>query len=91
MRYEDIPAPLDVAVVARLLGVHRSTVTKIPAAELPFFLTPGGYRRFRPDDVEAYIAARSFGPGRPSAGELPGELPGQTTVDEHLDTHEATA
>lgn len=55
----EVSRPLGVAEVATRLGVHRDTVKRgIPPEELPFFRTPGGHRRYRPDDVDAYLARR---------------------------------
>ena len=47
--------------VAMLLGVHVNTVKRIPPAKLPFFYTSDhrGRRRYRIEDVRAYIEARS--------------------------------
>jgi excisionase family DNA binding protein len=42
------------AQVARLLGVSQATVTRIPKDRLDYWTTPGGHRRYRRRDVEAY-------------------------------------
>ena len=48
--------------VAGLFYVHPSTVVAwAEAGKLPFFKTPGGQRRFRREDVEAFYAEQ-FGP-----------------------------
>ncbi len=46
--------------VAARLGVHPTTVQKIPASRLPYTTSPGGprrggRRRYRPEDVDAYL------------------------------------
>ena len=46
--------------VAMLLGVHVNTVKRIPTDLLPYFrATERGDRRYRLDDVQTYIEARS--------------------------------
>ncbi len=40
--------------VAEILGVDRSTVSRLKHEKLPFRRTPGGQRLYRPDDVERY-------------------------------------
>lgn len=49
--------PLTTGKVAALFSVHRSTVSRwADEGKLPFFTTPGGQRRFRPADVQAFTA-----------------------------------
>lgn len=49
--------PLTSGQVARLFNVHPTTVMDwADKGRLPFFRTPGGQRRFRPEDVEAFLA-----------------------------------
>jgi excisionase family DNA binding protein len=44
------------AEVARALRVDPKTVTRwANQGKIPFALTPGGHRRFRADDVEAFL------------------------------------
>jgi excisionase family DNA binding protein len=39
---------------AEVLGVHRATLTRwADEGKVPFWLTPGGQRRFRSEDIEA--------------------------------------
>lgn len=40
--------------VARELGVSRTTVWRIPRRDLPYRLTPGGWRRYARSNVTAY-------------------------------------
>lgn len=50
-------APLTSGDVAKLFNVHPSTVIEwADSGRLAFFRTPGGQRRFRPEDVEAFLA-----------------------------------
>lgn len=45
---------------AGLLGVHLSTIRRIPASELPFYrIGSRGDRRYRRADVQAYIERRT--------------------------------
>lgn len=56
----DSGAPLTPGAVARLFGVSVVTVaTWADSGKLPHFRTPGGQRRFRPEDVEAFIDAQT--------------------------------
>lgn len=49
--------PLTPAEVADLFGVTVQTVGDwADAGQLPCFRTPGGHRRFRREDVEAFLA-----------------------------------
>lgn len=48
---------LATAAVARRLGVSIPTVTRhARAGAIPHIVTPGGWRRFRPSDVETFAA-----------------------------------
>lgn len=50
-------APLTSGDVAKLFNVHPSTVIEwADKGQLPCFRTPGGQRRFRRADVEAFLA-----------------------------------
>lgn len=40
--------------VAALLGVSQATVSRIPKDRLDYWSTPGGWRRYRREDVERY-------------------------------------
>ena len=43
-----------------MLGLHYNTMTRIPPSEIPFFrVGVRGDRRYRREDVEAYIRRRS--------------------------------
>lgn len=54
--------PLKTGDVARLFKVHISTVIDwTDKGLLPCFRTPGGQRRYRPEDVQAFLDARSEG------------------------------
>lgn len=47
---------------AAFLGVHTDTLKRWAKAErLPSFVTPGGWRRFRRADLEAFRAAQTAG------------------------------
>lgn len=49
--------PLTSGDVARIFNVHPTTVMDwADKGRLRHFLTPGGQRRFRPEDVEAFLA-----------------------------------
>lgn len=51
----DSQKPLTTGKVASLFAVNRNTVAAwADAGLLPSFKTPGGHRRFRPEDVEAF-------------------------------------
>ena len=51
--------PLTLTEVAEHLGLHRTTVKRLPPAVLPFVrVTDRGDRRYRPEDVERYLADR---------------------------------
>jgi excisionase family DNA binding protein len=54
---------------AKYLGVAQSTIRKwSDVGRVPAFYTPGGHRRFRRSDLDAFLA-RS-GPGKPARGPL---------------------
>lgn len=57
MGVETAPAkPLTSGDVARIFNVHPSTVIEwADSGKLRSFRTPGGQRRFWPDDVEAFF------------------------------------
>ena len=45
-----------------MLGVHRNTLLRIPAKDLPYFTVGGmAHRRYKKSDVDAYITKRSHG------------------------------
>lgn len=47
---------LTVRDVAGLLRIHANTVKRIPRDELPYMrIVARGDRRYRPEDVEAYL------------------------------------
>jgi len=61
------PEWLTLGQAARFLGVAQSTIRKwSDQGRVPAFYTPGGHRRFRRADLDAFLA-RS-GPGRQPAG-----------------------
>jgi excisionase family DNA binding protein len=61
------PEWLTLGQAARFLGVAQSTIRKwSDQGRVPAFYTPGGHRRFRRSDLDAFLA-RS-GPGRQQAG-----------------------
>lgn len=50
---------LRIKEVADILGLHPSTVKRIPPSELPYYrVTKRGDRRYRKEDVLAYLASR---------------------------------
>src|SRR5438270_4764757 len=54
---------------AKYLAVTQSTIRKwSDIGRVPAFYTPGGHRRFRRSDLDAFLA-RS-GPGKPARGPL---------------------
>jgi len=54
--------PLTATKAAEALGVHNNTVKRIPASELPFFRIGGrGDRRYRQQDIDAYIIRNTEG------------------------------
>ncbi len=63
------PEWLTLGQAARFLGVAQSTIRKwSDQGRVPAFYTPGGHRRYRRSDLEAFLV-RS-GPGRSKAGPL---------------------
>jgi excisionase family DNA binding protein len=61
------PEWLTLGQAARFLGVAQSTIRKwSDQGRVPAFYTPGGHRRYRRGDLEAFLA-RS-GPGRAQSG-----------------------
>ena len=40
--------------VARLLNLSQATVGRIPKDQLDYWQTPGGHKRYRREDVQAY-------------------------------------
>lgn len=51
-------SPLTSGDVAKLFKVHTTTVIDwADKGLLPHFRTPGGQRRFRPEDVETFLLA----------------------------------
>jgi excisionase family DNA binding protein len=74
MGYRETNAPRDpewltLGQAARFLGVAQSTIRKwSDQGRVPAFYTPGGHRRYRRGDLEAFLA-RS-GPGRAQSGPL---------------------
>jgi len=61
---------LTLGAAARFLGVAQSTIRKwSDQGRVPAFYTPGGHRRYRRADLEAFLD-RSGPGGRPKAGPL---------------------
>ena len=61
---------LTLGQAARFLGVAQSTIRKwSDQARVPAFYTPGGHRRYRRSDLEAFLE-RSGPGGRPKPGPL---------------------
>ena len=55
---------LTLGQAAAFLGAAQSTVRKwADGGQLPAFYTPGGHRRFRRSDLEAFLAVPRGGPG----------------------------
>jgi excisionase family DNA binding protein len=55
---------LTLGQAAALLGAAQSTVRKwADSGRLPAFYTPGGHRRFRRDDLDAFLTGPRGGPG----------------------------
>jgi len=55
---DDAAPDLTASQVADRLGVHQATVIRwADEGRLPYYLTPGGRRRFRPEDIEAIRSA----------------------------------
>ncbi len=62
------PDWLTLGQAAKYLGVAQSTIRKwSDVGRLPAFYTPGGHRRFRRSDLDAFLQ-RSASPGRTGAG-----------------------
>jgi excisionase family DNA binding protein len=60
---------LTLGQAARFLGVAQSTIRKwSDQGRVPAFYTPGGHRRFRRSDLEAFV--EQSGPGRRGGGPL---------------------
>lgn len=58
----DEPFDLQPAQAARLLGVGVSTVQRLAdSGGIPSMRTPGGHRRFRRSDLDAYRARQITG------------------------------
>ena len=65
MAHRDDSEWLTLGQAARFLGVAQSTIRKwADQARVPAFYTPGGHRRFRRADLEAFLE-RSRRPGSP--------------------------
>jgi len=59
---------LTLGQAAAFLGAAQSTVRKwADGGQLPAFYTPGGHRRFRRGDLEAFLAVPRGGPGSRSS------------------------
>jgi excisionase family DNA binding protein len=49
-----MPRNLTAKEAAELLSVHEDTLRRwADEGKVPFWVTPGGQRRFRPEDIEA--------------------------------------
>lgn len=70
MAYKDDSEWLTLGQAARFLGVAQSTIRKwSDQGRVPTFYTPGGHRRYRRSDLEAFLG-RSGPGGRRKAGPL---------------------
>lgn len=69
---------LTTSQVASELGVHQTTVLRIPAERLPYRQTPGRHRFYRRADVDRY-----------AAGLTPAVAETAPSVDERLQALEA--
>jgi excisionase family DNA binding protein len=70
MAHRDDTEWLTLGQAARFLGVAQSTIRKwSDSGRVPAFYTPGGHRRYRRADLEAFLD-RSGPGGRPKAGPL---------------------
>lgn len=49
---------LRIGEVAKMLGVHTSTVKRIPRERLNWHRTEGDQRRYEPEDVAAYLRSQ---------------------------------
>jgi len=68
MAYRDDSEWLTLGQAARFLGVAQSTIRKwSDQGRVPAFYTPGGHRRYRRSDLEAFLE-RSGPGGRPKRG-----------------------
>jgi excisionase family DNA binding protein len=68
MAHRDDSEWLTLGQAARFLGVAQSTIRKwSDDGRVPAFYTPGGHRRYRRSDLEAFVD-RSGPVGRPKAG-----------------------
>ena len=68
--YRDDSEWLTLGQAARFLGVAQSTIRKwSDQGRVPAFYTPGGHRRYRRSDLEAFLD-RSGPGGRPKSGPL---------------------
>ena len=77
------PDWLSLGQASKRLGVTPSTIRKwSDQGQLPVFYTPGGHRRFRERDLEAFVARSS--PGGGHHGELVLLAPGDPGVAERL-------
>jgi excisionase family DNA binding protein len=53
---------LTIRQVAEILGVHVNTVHRLPESDLPYYrIVARGDRRYRREDVEAYLEERRVG------------------------------
>jgi excisionase family DNA binding protein len=60
---------LTLGQAAKFLGVAQSTIRKwSDVGRVPAFYTPGGHRRFKRHDLEAFL--ERSGPGKPARGPL---------------------
>jgi excisionase family DNA binding protein len=60
---------LTLGQAAKFLGVAQSTIRKwSDVGRVPAFYTPGGHRRYKRSDLEAFL--ERSGPGRPARGPL---------------------
>ena len=70
MAFRDDSEWLTLGQAARFLGVAQSTIRKwSDQGRVPAFYTPGGHRRYRRSDLEAFLD-RSGPQGRPKSGPL---------------------
>ena len=70
MAHRDDSEWLTLGQAARFLGVAQSTIRKwSDQGRVPAFYTPGGHRRYRRSDLEAFLD-RSGPGGRPKSGPL---------------------
>src|ERR687888_586730 len=70
MAHRDDSEWLTLGQAARYLGVAQSTIRKwSDQGRVPAFYTPGGHRRYRRSDLEAFLD-RSGPGGKPKAGPL---------------------